>query len=104
MSGGTLKYVPPPEALITKVSQDTGAKAIYSYARAGYWYDAFTLLSTQVAASPDNRLFRKQRICLVEQVGLSTIAQKILEEEGLDKDGGFNLSQCHTPSSGLSQN
>ena len=104
VSGGTLKYVPPPESLITKVSQDTGAKTMYLYARAGYWYDAFTLLSTQIAASPDDRLFRKQRICLVEQVGLSTIAQKILEEEGLDKDSGFNLSQCHTPPSGPSQN
>ena len=104
VSGGTLKYVPPPEALLTKVSQETGPKTMYLYARAGYWYDAFTLLSTQVAASPDNRLFRKQRLCLIEQVGLSTIAQKILEEEGLDKDDGFGLSQCHTPPSGPSQN
>lgn len=104
VSGGTLKFVPPPESLITRVSQDTGAKTIYLYARAGYWYDAFTLLSTQIATSPDNRLVRKQRICLIEQVGLSTIAQKILEEEGLDNDGGFGLSQCHASPSGPSQN
>ena len=53
-SGGTIEYVPAPEPLATTISQETGLNAIYYYARNGYWYDAFMLLSRQIASSPDN--------------------------------------------------
>ena len=97
VSGGTLKYVPPSEAFSANVSLHQGPQAIYDYARAGYWYDAFRLMSNMVEATPENQLYRKQRICFIEQVGMSTVAQLLLEEEGLDKDAVFNLSQCHQP-------
>lgn len=97
VSGGTLKYVPASESFSTNVSQHQGPQAIYDYAKAGYWYDAFRLLTNLVDAAPQNRLFRKQRICLIEQVGLSTVAQLLLKEEEFDKDGTFSLSHCHQP-------
>lgn len=104
VSGGTLKYVPAPDSFVTRVSQHQGPQAVFDYAQVGYWYDAFTLLTDLVNSSPDNQLYRKQRICLIEQVGLSTIAQLLLEGEGFSKNGQFAITKCHQAPSDPLQN
>lgn len=97
VSGGTLKYVPASESFTRNAARSPGPQAIYDHARAGYWYEAFRILTNLVEAAPHNRLYRKQRICLIEQVGLSNVALHLLKDEGFDKDGTFDLLQCHQP-------
>jgi hypothetical protein len=39
------------------------------------WYDAFMAISNLIADTPDNPVFRRHRAALLEQVGLSAVAQ-----------------------------
>jgi hypothetical protein len=107
VSGGYLKYVDNTLKLPERPSDKEKQILPLFYASAGFWYDAFRLVSKQITEdqnSSDNQLLQKQRICLIEQVGLGSIAQTLFEEEGLDKEGGFNLSQCHMAPSEPAQN
>ena len=49
------------------------------------WYDALMAISNLIADEPNNPIFQKQRAALLEQVGLSQVAQYELEQAGLAK-------------------
>jgi hypothetical protein len=42
---------------------------------AGMWYDALMAVSNLIDDTPDNPAFHKHRAALLEQVGLSAVAQ-----------------------------
>jgi hypothetical protein len=45
------------------------------YAQAGLWYDAFTSISDQIEADPDDPRLREVRAALLRQIGLLTIGE-----------------------------
>ena len=75
IAGGAIEYLAQPAELAEKLAQAGKAEAPYLYAGAGYWYDAVTAISELIDVTPNDPFLRKQRAALLEQVGLSEIAQ-----------------------------
>jgi hypothetical protein len=49
--------------------------AICLYAEAGLWYDAIAVISDLITAHPKDRVLRLQRAALLEQIGLTDVAE-----------------------------
>jgi len=75
MAGGIITLVEPPPSLLAKLKVADSNNAPYMYAEEGLWYDALEAISRMIDASSTNAGFRKQRASLLEQVGLSDVAQ-----------------------------
>jgi hypothetical protein len=75
LAGGIIKSVEPPPSLSAKLKGADSGKAPYIYAEEGLWYDALGAISGMIDASPNNVDLRKQRASLLEQVGLSEVAE-----------------------------
>lgn len=75
VAGGVIEHQAPPAELAEKLAQAGKTEAPYLYAEAGFWYDAVGAISDLIDATPDDPFLRKQRASLLEQVGLSEIAQ-----------------------------
>jgi hypothetical protein len=85
VAGAMIEHVKAPEILQSKLFKASREEIPYIYAGAGIWYDAFMAISNLVVDTPDNPVFRKHRAALLEQVGLSTVAQYDLKEEATGK-------------------
>ena len=75
MAGGLITLVEPSPSLSAKLKVTSSNKAPYVYAEEGVWYDALEAISRMIDASPANAGLRKQRASLLEQVGLSDVAE-----------------------------
>jgi hypothetical protein len=74
LAGGIITLVNVPQSLPAKL-QTAGNRVPYIYAEEGLWYDALEAISRMIETSPTNADFRKQRTSLLEQVGLSEVAE-----------------------------
>lgn len=81
LTGGTIKYVPPPATLIAQLKNAGPQQQPFLYAQEGFWYDALATLSEQIAAQPANRRLREQRAALLDQIEIKAAA---------DYDRGLN--------------
>jgi hypothetical protein len=79
IAGGIVQRIEPPAALQAQLAQAGETQAPCIYAEAGIWYDALAALSEQIAVTPTDARLRQQRAALLEQVGLSEIAQYDLQ-------------------------
>jgi hypothetical protein len=75
LTGGVIKRIEYPEALHEKLDKAGEGRAPHVYAKAGLWYDALAAISELIDASPNDKVLRKQRAFLLEQVGLPEISQ-----------------------------
>ncbi len=75
LAGGIITLVEPPPSLLAKLKVADSNNAPFIYAEEGLWYDALEAISRMIDASPTNADFRKQRTSLLEQVGLSEVAE-----------------------------
>jgi hypothetical protein len=75
IAGGTIERVAPPAELRAKSARAGKTRAPYIYAEAGLWYDALTAISDLIDAAPEDRTLRQGRASLLEQVGLTQIAE-----------------------------
>jgi hypothetical protein len=85
VAGAIIERVKTPETLRSRLLKARREETPHIYAGAGMWYDAFMAISNLVADTPDNPVFRKHRAALLEQVGLSAVAQYDLKQEGTGK-------------------
>ncbi len=85
VAGGMIERIDLPEAVRVKLSQASRLNIPYIYAESGMWYDAIMTLSELIEANPNDMNLRKERAALIEQVGLSKVAQYELEQAGLAK-------------------
>ena len=85
VAGAIIERVKAPETLRSRLLKARREEIPHVYAGAGMWYDAFMAISNLVADTPDNPVFRKHRAALLEQVGLSVVAQYDLKQEGAGK-------------------
>ena len=83
IAGGIIERVELPEALRVKLSQGDPLNIPYIYAESGIWYDTIRAISELIEADPNDMNLRKQRAALLEQVGLSEVAQYELKQAGL---------------------
>ncbi|OGP96895.1 MAG: hypothetical protein A2157_02480 [Deltaproteobacteria bacterium RBG_16_47_11] len=74
IAGGMIERIEPSENIRTKLAQADKETIPYIYAEAGIWYDALAAISDLIDATPDDAGLRKERSALLEQVGLSEIA------------------------------
>jgi hypothetical protein len=71
---GTISIVAKPPKLKAKLKAAGIGKAHYVYAEEGLWYDALRAISEMIDASPDNKALRRDRAVLLEQAGLTNVA------------------------------
>jgi hypothetical protein len=75
VAGGIIERIETPEDLRKKLVQADKRAAVQIYAEAGIWYDTLMAISELIEANPNDTVLRKQRAALLEQVGLSEVAQ-----------------------------
>ena len=81
VAGAIIERVKTPETLRSRLLKASREEIPHVYAGAGMWYDALMAISNLIADTPDNPIFRKHRAALLEQVGLSDVAQYDLKQE-----------------------
>jgi hypothetical protein len=74
VASGVIKRVEPSADLKEKIAAATPAALPNVYAEAGIWYDALSVLTDQIEASPENKTLRETRADLLRQVGLKAAA------------------------------
>ncbi|MGA1823907.1 MAG: DUF928 domain-containing protein [bacterium] len=72
---GTVECVEPSQELIKRLSEAHELDIPFIYADEGLWYDALSALSKLIALYPNNNDLREKRASLLEQVGLSEVAE-----------------------------
>jgi len=82
LAGGMIERIELPEALRVKLAQADQLTTPYIYAESGIWYDAIMAISELIDANPNDMNLRKQRAALLEQVGLSQVAQYEMKQSG----------------------
>lgn len=85
LAGGIIERIELPEAVRVKLSQSDQRNVPHIYAESGIWYDTIMALSELIEANPNDMVLRRQRAALLEQVGLSQVAQYELKQAGLAK-------------------
>ena len=79
LAGGKIKRIEYPEYLREKLDAAGEGRAPHVYAKAGLWYDALAAISELIDVSPNDKVLRKQRASLLEQIGLPEISQYEIE-------------------------
>jgi hypothetical protein len=74
LAGGLIHRIEPSTDLAAQVAQIRPDYEVHAYAEAGIWYDALAAISHMIEAAPNDPILRRQRASLLEQVGLSDIA------------------------------
>ncbi len=74
-AGGAITRIEPTSSLKAKLDKSAVANRASLLAEAGIWYDAIDALSTGIDGSAQGGQLRGQRRALLEQVGLSKVAQ-----------------------------
>lgn len=75
LAGGTIERIDFPEQLSVKLSRAGKSQAPQIYAEAGLWYDALAAISDLIDAAPTDTALRSQRASLLQQGGLTEIAE-----------------------------
>jgi hypothetical protein len=85
LAGGTIERIEYPEALSVKLSQAGRSQAPQIYAEVGLWYDAVAAISDLIDAAPADTALRNQRASLLQQVGLTEIAEYDLKPRAAER-------------------
>ena len=85
IAAGFIERIETPEALHMKLSQTDRQNIPYIYAESGIWYDTITAISDLIEANPNDMNLHKQRAALLEQVGLSEVAQYEMKQAGANR-------------------
>ncbi len=74
-ANGRIRRVSAEPALVEKLSQQPGSTKFYAYAEEGIFFDAVDELSKGIALSDDDHKLRDLRASLLDQIGLSRVAE-----------------------------
>lgn len=75
IAGGVIERIPLSKELRDNLDRAGSWRAPYVYAEEGIWYDSLTSISDIIMSVPDRSPFRMQRASLLEQAGLSEVAE-----------------------------
>jgi hypothetical protein len=70
LAGGIVSMIDAPAGLTSIFKEAVPTKAVAAYAEQGLWYDSLGALSVQFDKQPGDAGLRKERVDLLEQVGL----------------------------------
>jgi hypothetical protein len=70
-----LRRSAPAPALRERIAATPDARRVFVLAESGVWYDAIEAASARIASDPGDPTLRMQRAALLEQVGLSDVAE-----------------------------
>jgi hypothetical protein len=82
VSGGMIERI--PSEYLSHLPATSDIDALRFYAEAGLWYDALASISDLISTAPEDRLLRKHRASLLQQVGLQEVAGWDLRQAGKD--------------------
>jgi hypothetical protein len=82
LAGATIERADPVGAETMPSMQDGGPGEAHHLAEAGHWYDAIAILSDEIDHNPSEPSLRTQRAGLLQQVGLTEIADFDLNQRG----------------------
>lgn len=82
LAGATIERATTPDAEAMSSVQDGRAGETHYLAETGYWYDAIAVLSNEIDHNPSEPSLRTQRASLLQQVGLTEIANFDLNYRG----------------------
>jgi hypothetical protein len=86
LAGGVIRHVEASPKL-QKITRSVSEQRLpFVYAEEGLWYDAIASVSDLIETNPNDAILRKQRAALLQQVGLSALANK---ESGLANNKGM---------------
>jgi hypothetical protein len=74
IAGGWLRCEAPEDGLRAQLEGTAPERSVYVYARNGIWYDAIASISAGIEDAPHDPALRGQRAALLDQVGLSEVA------------------------------
>ncbi|NBV85237.1 MAG: DUF928 domain-containing protein [Verrucomicrobia bacterium] len=77
LASGSIEYKEASEALKRDLAEQPENQAAI-YAAHGIWYDAFEALSSQILKDPKNPQLLAQRVSLLKQIQLETVAAKLV--------------------------
>lgn len=75
VSGAWIRPDLPRETLQQRLQNASPEQAVFVYAQSSIWYDAIASVSAQIEATPQDGSLRAQRAALLDQVGLSEVAE-----------------------------
>ena len=75
IASGRVQYAELSPEQKQELQNAAPGQAMAIYASGGYWYDLFNVLSDEIARQPANEALLRQRITLLEQVGLAEVAE-----------------------------
>jgi hypothetical protein len=75
VTSGTIKFIKPDAALENRIAGADELAMARIYAEDGIWYDAIDSLSRAIQQNPGDSGLRAQRAALLDQVGLTTVAE-----------------------------
>jgi len=75
LASGAIELVASRNDLRERLKKTSDLEATYVYAESGIWYDALATLSAAIEKKPGDSGLIQQRASLLEQVGLSEVAQ-----------------------------
>jgi hypothetical protein len=76
LGGATIERLDLPGATASKLMKADQSEAVRLYAEQGYSYDAMAVLTDLIAKNPTDATLRRGRAALLQQVGLSEIADR----------------------------
>jgi hypothetical protein len=82
LAGATIERTDPVGAETMLSKQDGGPGEAHHLAETGHWYDAIAILSDEIDHNPSEPSLRTQRAGLLQQVGLTEIANFDLSHRG----------------------
>jgi hypothetical protein len=85
IAGGIIERIEPSEVFLKKLIQADKKAMAHIFAEEGIWYDTIASLSELIETNPDDTVLREQRAALLEQVGLSEVAQYDMKHGGSSK-------------------
>jgi len=85
IAGGFIERIEVSESLRVRLFQADQLNIPHLYAESGIWYDTIMAISELIEANPNDMNLRKQRAALLEQVGLSQVAQYEVKQSGAAK-------------------
>lgn len=71
VSSGRIEYRPMTEAQTVAMENAGPGEKIGIFARTGYWYDTFSAVSGLIENAPNDKVLRRQRAALLEQIGMA---------------------------------
>jgi hypothetical protein len=72
--GAWIRRDNPPQAVARAIAGTSPERAVFVYAANGIWYDALAAVSSEIEVADGDARFHVQRAALLDQVGLSEVA------------------------------